>query len=173
MKLGHIRSAEHLGGWLKGRGLNHLIFNTKDLSGIDPGLAESLYDVVEMTVEKVDGLRERPIHDRWQALFPRGHVMVPTAMLCDGRFSVNELAAIQNIVEAYMDYRRGQGRPSKTEPCPSCGPRGVTVKSCRYCAGEGETITLLEMDALETHLAATGAYPAEGTGPTTRGTHGR
>jgi|3_EtaG_2_1085321.scaffolds.fasta_scaffold22407_1 hypothetical protein len=159
MALGHIRSPEHLLAFFREKGWNHLVLDVVDVAGIDPQLQLSL---AEFYIGCQDMPEESRQHDR-DALARTGPmaflgqraedglIVVSFQRLCDGRFSVQELAALQQIVEEYKDRRRGQGRPTVESDC-GCGGR----RDCRSCAGHGRVVTLVEMSPREAEIARDG-----------------
>jgi hypothetical protein len=160
MALGHIRSPDHLLSFFREKGWNHLVLDLVDVKGIDPQLQITLAEFfvgcqdpwsreqreVQLAKLRADGPMAYLGRRVEEAL-----VVIPYATLCDGRYTVQELAALQQIVEEYKDHRRGQGRPTRESTCDCGGKAG-----CRACGGTGRIVTLVEMSDRETEIARHG-----------------
>lgn len=157
MALGHIRSPGHLLAYMKEKDWNYLVLDLADVRGIDPQLQISLAEFFVGCME--EGRRPEELaalrHDGPMKYLGQrveeGLVVIPFATLCDGRYTVQELAALQQIIEEYKDHRRGQGYPTVESTCDCGGKRG-----CRYCAGTERIVTLVEMSEREAEVARDG-----------------
>lgn len=69
-----------------------------------------------------------------------GRITLGVVELCDGRFAMKELEALQEIIELYKDERLASGDTVTEEPCV-CGG----LESCPKCKGRGVITVADEM----------------------------
>jgi len=103
-------------------------------------------DMAHVTAEME---RVGPLKALWRRA-TEGYLRLPVPPLCDGRFTMEELAGLQQIVDDYRDLRIGEGATATEHRCECAGQ----VPGCRQCGGKGIVIVLDEMTSDEREMAS-------------------
>ena len=151
----HIRNTEHFIAWLEASGYRNIVLAVGDLLNVLPDWqrivaaeamgahAGRLPDGPRPDVDSLDGAA---LGELLRNLAVDGYLCLPVDYLAG--LDMDRLAALQEAVFAYREYRQAMFKPTVWEVCGCDDPT-----RCPMCDGRGEVEVCVELSEAEQELA--------------------